>query len=147
MGRSLGQSYPLSSHVCGIRSRQHSWRNGKYVFGPPRSRTLCFSVPPRVRTLRFCNTIASASEQRTSFDGMPLLIRLTMSVSAKTPHLAATWWIFVGSKWSDVTISGGAFTFKKHLSIVAPVPDAHLSFIEAMAVLPTTSSFTSMAGG
>ena len=35
-------------------------------------------------------TIASASEQRTSVDGMPLLIRLTMSVSANTPHFAAT---------------------------------------------------------
>ena len=48
------------------------------------------SVLPRVSTERFCSTIASASEQSTSFDGMPHLIRLTMSVSANTPHLAAT---------------------------------------------------------
>ena len=80
-------------------------------------------------------TIASASEQRTSVDGMPLLIRLTMSVSANTPHFAATWWSLESSKRSVVTSSGGAFTFRKHLSMVAPVPDAHLSFIEAMAVL------------
>ncbi len=58
-----------------------------------------------------------------------------MSVSAKTPHLAATWCSFESSKWSDVTISEGAFTLRKHLSIVAPVPDAHLSFMDAVAVL------------
>ena len=52
------------------------------MFGPPGSRTRDFSVLPRVRTERFCITLASASEQRTSVDGMPLLIRLTMSVSA-----------------------------------------------------------------
>ena len=80
------------------------------------------SVPPRVSTVRFWRTIASASEQRTSFDGMPLLIRLTMSVSAKTPHLAATWWSLLSSKWRLVTSSGGAFTLRKHLSMVAPVP-------------------------
>src|ERR1700735_1290662 len=119
-----------------MRRRQHSWRNGRYVFGPPSRRTRCLSVLPRVRTLRFWRTIASANEQRTSFEGIPLLIRLTMSVSANTPHLAATWWSFESSKWRLVTISGGAFTLRKHLSIVAPVPDAHLSFIDALAVLP-----------
>ena len=49
-----------------------------------------FRVFPRASTERFCETIASASEHRISFDGMPDLTRLTMSVSAKTPHLAAT---------------------------------------------------------
>jgi len=44
-----------------------------------------------VSTDRFCITIASASEFMISIDGMPLFTRLTMSVSAKTPHLAATW--------------------------------------------------------
>ena len=57
-----------------------------------------------------------------------------MSVSANTPHLAATWCSLESSKCSDVTISGGALTLRKHLSIVAPVPEAHLSFIEAPAV-------------
>ena len=56
-------------HVCGIRWRQHSCRNGRYVFGPPSRSTLCRSVLPRVRTERFCITIASASEHRISFDG------------------------------------------------------------------------------
>ncbi len=103
------------------------------------------SVPPRVRTERFCRTMASASEQRTSWEGMPLLMRLTMSVSAKTPHLAATWWSFESSKWRLVTISGGAFTLRKHLSMVAPVPDAHLSFMDAVAVFPPPfSSFLNM---
>ena len=73
-----------------MRSRQQPWGNGRYVFGAPRSRTRDLSMLPRVRTERFCITIASASEQRTSVDGMPLLIRLTMSVSASTPHFAAT---------------------------------------------------------
>src|SRR5260221_12501849 len=109
-----------------MRSRQHSWRNGKYVLGPPKRSTFACKVLPRVSTERFCRTIASASEQRTSLEGMPDLMRLTMSVSAKTPHLAATWCSFASSKWSDVTISGGAFTLRKHLSVVAPVPDAHL---------------------
>jgi hypothetical protein len=49
--------------------------------------------------------------------------------------LAATWCSFESSKWSDVTSSGGAFTLRKHLSIVAPVPEAHLSFMDAVAVL------------
>ena len=46
---------------------------------------------------------------------MPLLIRLTMSVSAKTPHLAATWWSLLSSKCSDVTSSGGAFDLEEAL--------------------------------
>ena len=90
IGMSFGYGYSRSSHVCGMRRRQHSWRNGRYVFGPPRRSTRCFSVPPRVSTERFWSTMASASEQRTSFEGMPFLMRLTMSVSAKTPHFAAT---------------------------------------------------------
>src|SRR5258707_3457541 len=117
-----------------MRSCQHSWRKGRYVFGPPKGSRRGFSVLPRVKTERFCRTIASASEQSTSFDGMPDLMRFTMSVSANTPHLAATWCSFESSKWSDVTMSGGAFTLRKHLSMVAPVPDAHLSFMEAVAV-------------
>ena len=64
-----------------------------------------------------------------------------MSVSANTPHFAATWWSFESSKWSFADSSRGMPTLSKHLSIVAPVPDAHLSFIEAMAVLPPVSSF------
>src|SRR5262249_28362072 len=118
-----------------MRSRQHSWRNGKYVLGPPSKSTRDCSVLPRVNTDKFCSTIASASEQSTSAAGMPDLIRLTISVSANTPHLAATWCSFESSKCSDVTMSGGAFTLRKHLSMVAPVPDAHLSFIDATAVL------------
>ena len=35
-------------------------------------------------------TMASASEQRISVEGIPAFTRFTMSVSAKTPHLAAT---------------------------------------------------------
>ena len=77
--------------------------------------------------------MASASEQRISVEGMPDLTRLTMSVSAKTPHFAATWWSFDGSQASRPASSGGMPTFSMHLSMVAPVPEAHLSFIDAIA--------------
>jgi len=103
--------------------------------GPPSKSTLCRSVLPRVSTERFCMTIASASEHMISSDGIPVLTRFTMSVSAKTPHLAATWWRWASSKWSLRVSSDGMPTLIMHLSIVAPVPEAHLSFIEAMAVL------------
>ena len=33
-----------------MRRRQQSWRNGRYVFGPPSSSTRAFSVLPRVST-------------------------------------------------------------------------------------------------
>jgi hypothetical protein len=112
-----------------MRLRQHSCRKGRYVLGPPSSSTLCLSVEPRVSTERFWSTIASASEHRISSAGMPLFTRLTMSVSAKTPHLAATWWSFEGRSESR-TSSGGRPTLIMHLSMVAPVPDAHLSFID-----------------
>ncbi len=96
-------------------------------------------------TERFCSTIASASEQSTSVAGMPLLTRFTMSVSAKTPHLAATWCSFESSKWICTTSAEGRPTLSMHLSMVAPVPDAHLSFIEAMAVFsPVFSSCLKM---
>ena len=100
------------------------------------------SVLPRVRTDRFCETIASASEQRISFDGMPDLTRLTMSVSAKTPHLAATWWSFVVSHGSFQASAGAMPALIMHLSIVAPVPEAHLSFMDAMARLSPVCSFS-----
>ena len=86
-------------------------------------------------------TMASASEFMISSDGMPFLTRLTMSVSAKTPHLAATWCSFESSKPIFTTSSFGRPTLMTHLSMVAPVPEAHLSFIEVMAVLPPVSSF------
>ena len=86
-------------------------------------------------------TIASASEFMISSDGMPFFTRLTMSVSANTPHLAATWCSFESSKPILTTSSFGRPTLMTHLSMVAPVPDAHLSFIEVMAVLPPVSSF------
>ncbi len=60
--------------------------------------TLWRRVDPRVSTERFCSTIASASEHRISGAGMPLFTRFTMSVSAKTPHFAATWCSFESSK-------------------------------------------------
>ncbi len=41
----------------------------------------------------------------------------------------------------STTSSGGRPTLSMHLSIVAPVPDAHLSFIEVMAVLSPVFSF------
>src|SRR3954447_24547691 len=119
-----------------MRLRQHSCRNGRYVLGPPSSSTLWRSVFPRVSTDRFCMTIASASEHMISGDGIEAFTRLTMSVSAKTPHLAATWWSLLSSKCSFADSSFGMPTFMKHLSIVAPVPEAHLSFIDAIAVLP-----------
>ena len=65
------------------------------------------SVLPRVSTDRFCETIASASEHRISGDGMPDFTRLTMSVSAKTPHLAATWCSLDGSHGSRIASSRG----------------------------------------
>jgi hypothetical protein len=71
--------------------------------------------------------------------GMPDFTRLTMSVSAKTPHLAATWCSFDGSHGRLDTVSRGKPTLMRHLSIVAPVPEAHLSFIEAMARLSPPS--------
>ena len=115
------------------------------MFGPPSRSTLCFSVDPRVSTLRFWRTIASASEQSTSVAGMPLLTRFTMSVSAKTPHFAATWCSFESSKWIFTTSSAGRPTLSMHLSMVAPVPDAHLSFMLGAAVLsPVFSSFLKM---
>ncbi len=124
-----------------MRLRQQSRKNGRYVLGPPSSSTLWRSVFPRVSTDRFCMTIASASEFMISSDGMPFLTRLTMSVSANTPHLAATWCSFESSKPILTTSSLGRPTLMTHLSMVAPVPDAHLSFIEVMAVLPPVSSF------
>jgi hypothetical protein len=98
------------------------------------------SVFPRVRTERFCETIASASEHMISLDGIPAFTRLTMSVSANTPHLAATWWSRDGSHCRLRTSSRGIPTLIRHLSIVAPVPDAHLSFIDAIARLPPDAS-------
>ena len=115
------------------------------MLGPPSSSTLLLSVEPRVSTERFCSTMASASEQSTSLAGMPLLTRFTMSVSAKTPHLAATWWSLLSSKWIWTTSAEGRPTLSMHLSMVAPVPEAHLSFIEGEAVLsPVFSSFLKM---
>ncbi len=56
-----------------------------------------------------------------------------MSVSANTPHLAATWCSFVGVEVQrGATSSRGMPTLIMHLSMVAPVPDAHLSFIEVI---------------
>ena len=43
------------------------------MFGPPSSRTRGLRVLPRASTERFCETIASASEQRISLEGMPAL--------------------------------------------------------------------------
>jgi hypothetical protein len=119
-----------------MRSASTRCRNGRYVFGPPSSMTLCLSVEPRVSTERFWRTIASASEQRISGAGMPLFTRFTMSVSAKTPHLAATWWSFESSKWTfDARARAARPTLIMHLSMVAPVPDAHLSFIDGIGGL------------
>ncbi len=87
-------------------------------------------------------TIASASEHMISGDGMPDFTRLTMSVSAKTPHFAATWCSRDGSKVIAATSAAGIPTLIMHLSIVAPVPDAHLSFIEVMACFSPVSSLT-----
>jgi len=58
---------------------------------------------------------------------------------AKTPHLAATWCSFVSSKWSEVTISAGALTFNEALIDGGAGPEAHLSFIDAVAVLAPVS--------
>ncbi len=89
--------------------------------------------------------MASASELSTSSLGMPVFTRLTMSVSAKTPHLAATWWSLESSKRSEVAKPGSAPTLIMHLSMVAPVPLAHLSFIDVVAVFcPVPSSCLNM---
>ncbi len=87
-------------------------------------------------------TIASASEHMISSDGMPLLTRLTMSVSANTPHFAATWCRLSPLKWRFSVSSEGMPTLIMHLSMVAPVPEAHLSFIEAIAVLSPVCLFS-----
>ncbi len=86
-------------------------------------------------------TMASASEHMISGAGMPVLTRLTMSVSAKTPHLAATWCRRPSSKSSLAVSAAGMPTLIMHLSMVAPVPDAHLSFIEHVAVFSPVSGF------
>ncbi len=113
--------------------------------GPPRRRTFERSVRPRVSTERFWWTIASASEFMISGDGMPDFTRLTTSVSAKTPHLLATWWSFVSSKTICWTSVAAMPTLIMHLSIVAPVPEAHLSFIELIACFsPVLSLGTKM---
>src|SRR3954466_6852300 len=118
-----------------MRLRQQSCKNGRYVLGPPSSSTLWRSVFPRVSTDRFWLTMASASEHMISIEGIEAFTRFTMSVSANTPHLAATWCSLLSSKRSFIASSDGMPTLMKHLSMVAPVPDAHLSFIDAMAVL------------
>ena len=85
--------------------------------------------------------MASASEFMISTLGMPDFTRLTMSVSAKTPHLAATWWSFVSSKVIWATSSWGIPTLIMHLSMVAPVPLAHLSFMDVRAFLSPVACF------
>ncbi len=104
------------------------------MFGPPSKSTRGLSVLPRVSTDRFCSTMASASELSTSSFGMPVFTRLTMSVSANTPHLAATWCSFSSEKCRLVAKPGSAPTLIMHLSMVAPVPEAHLSFMLVVAV-------------
>jgi hypothetical protein len=89
--------------------------------------------------------MASARLHMISVEGIDAFTRLTMSVSANTPHLAATWWILLSSKRSTAASAAGMPTFRKHLSIVAPVPEAHLSFMDAMLVLPVSSPASSRA--
>ncbi len=74
--------------------------------------------------------MASARLDKISGPGTPVLTRLTISVSAKTPHLAATWCSVLGSKRILAASAAGTPVFSTHLSMVAPVPEAHLSFIE-----------------
>ena len=102
------------------------------MFGPPSSSTRGCSVWPRVSTERFCATIASASEHMISGAGTPDFSRPTMSVSANTPHLAATGCNLSDCHASAASASAAMPTFSTHLSMVAPVPEAHLSFIEAI---------------
>jgi hypothetical protein len=87
-----------------------------------------------VSTERFWWTMASARLFMISLAGMPDFTRFTMSVSANTPHFAATWCNLVGSNFRFPSASGFMPTLIRHLSIVAPVPDAHLSFMEVTAV-------------
>ena len=99
------------------------------VFGPPRRRTQGRSVLPRVRTERFCWTIASKREAISSGAGTPCFWRPLMSVSAKTPHLPATGWSFWSAKESVPSVAGSSLSLAVILSMTAPVPPAHLSFM------------------
>ena len=79
--------------------------------------------------------MASASEQRTSFDGDAALDEVDdvglgedAALGGDVVELACR------RSGGDVTSSGGALTLRKHLSIVAPVPEAHLSFMDAVGV-------------
>ena len=59
----------------------------------------------------------------------PLLSRPTTSVSAKTPHLAATWWTVLSWTVTRPASSWLMPILARILSMVAPVPPAHLSFM------------------
>ena len=65
----------------------------------------------------------------------------TMSVSGEHAALRRDVVQLLSSKAILTTSSFGRPTFSTHLSIVAPVPDAHLSFIDVDAVLSPVLSF------
>ena len=79
--------------------------------------------------------VGSVSEQRISRDSIPAFTRFTISVSANTPHLAATLCRRSGSYFTRHASAEGIPILIRHLSIVAPVPLAHLSFMEHTGIL------------
>ena len=118
-----------SAQTIGIASSQASRIPRMNVLGPPSSSTTGRSVLPRVSTERFCAMIASKSDAIISSGGVPAFCSELMSVSAKTPHLPATGWIRIPRQPMFDSSAAGMRSLALILSMTAPVPPAHLSFM------------------
>ena len=114
------------------------------VFGPPSSRTCGRRVLPRVSTEMFWPTMASKSDAMSWSGGTPIFWSELMSVSAKTPH--ARHRVQLDAVVAHVAeLVGGIWSLALILSITAPVPPAHLSFIDGILVfLPVSGSSLKM---
>src|SRR5207247_4056390 len=78
----------------------------------------------------FCSTMASNREAINSSGGVPSFCKPLTSVSAKTPHLPATLCsLTLWYPWLHKS-AAGILSLALILSITAPVPPAHLSFID-----------------
>ena len=86
-------------------------------------------VLPRVNTLRFCCTIAPYRDAINCSGGTPFFCKPLISVSANTPHFAATACVSTPSKLKLGKSHSCIFNLALILSITVPVPPAHLSFM------------------
>jgi len=130
-----GISTPRSFHVLGMLCCHASRMPGMNVFGPPSSSTCGCSVLPRVSTVRFWSTMASNSDAISSSVGVSCFWRPLMSVSANTPHLPATLCSLMPRYPCSLNSLAGMRSFALILSMTAPVPPAHLSFIDGIFFL------------